>query len=176
MLMFYLSMLEIEESKSKFALLYEKYRKLMYYVANKILLDEQLSEDAVHNAFIKLVKYLDAIEDIECHKTRNFIVIIVRSAALDIYRKRKRQSTLQFEELEFAAETYSEIDAHTDFEYMKETIKALPPKLRDVVELKFFYHYSNAEIAKLLDINEETIRKRLERAREKLGDIWQEEN
>lgn len=175
MLVFYLSRLETEESKSKFTLLYEKYIKLMHFVAYKILLDEQLSEDAVHNAFIKLVNYLDTIEDIECHKTKNFIVIIVRSAALDLYRKRKRQSTVPFEEVEFTVQSDNEIDEYTDVGILKETIKVMPDTLRDVLELKYFYGNSNLEIAKTLSISEETVRKRLERAREKLSSLLEME-
>lgn len=47
MLIFFLSMLETDEGKNNFTRLYEKYRKLMFYVANQILRDGYLSEDAV---------------------------------------------------------------------------------------------------------------------------------
>jgi len=36
MLVIYLSMLNDQEDKNKFELLYEKYRKLMFYIANEI--------------------------------------------------------------------------------------------------------------------------------------------
>lgn len=51
MLVIYLSMLNGQEDKNKFELLYEKYRKLMFYIANNILNDEYLAEDAVHQTF-----------------------------------------------------------------------------------------------------------------------------
>lgn len=40
-------MLDTEEEQSKFTLLYEKYRYLMWYVAKDILKDKDLAEDAV---------------------------------------------------------------------------------------------------------------------------------
>ena len=53
----YLCLLDTEEEKSKFEELYNQYRKLMYLCAKEILRDEQLAEDAVHEAFLKPVSY-----------------------------------------------------------------------------------------------------------------------
>jgi hypothetical protein len=39
MLIYFLSMLETEEDKGKITLLYEKYRKPMFYISNRILKD-----------------------------------------------------------------------------------------------------------------------------------------
>ncbi len=56
MFFFYLSLLESDEDKSKFTKLYSKYAKLMKYVALQKLDDEHLAEDAVHNAFMNIIK------------------------------------------------------------------------------------------------------------------------
>ena len=42
-MLLFLSMLETAEEQSKFTLLYEKYRYLMWYVANDILKDRDLA-------------------------------------------------------------------------------------------------------------------------------------
>ena len=47
MMTLFLTLLDAKEEKSKFDKLYEKYRKLMHYVAKGILTDDQLAEDAV---------------------------------------------------------------------------------------------------------------------------------
>ncbi|EGT4060805.1 sigma-70 family RNA polymerase sigma factor, partial [Clostridioides difficile] len=57
-MLIYLSIIDSEEEKDKFEKIYEKYKKLMFYIANQILQDEQLSEDAVHNAFLKIIDNL----------------------------------------------------------------------------------------------------------------------
>ena len=36
-----------------------KYRRLMFYIANQILKDEYMGEDAVHSTFLKLIDNLD---------------------------------------------------------------------------------------------------------------------
>lgn len=50
--MIYLMMIDAEEDKQKFAILYETYRHLMMKVALNVLKDTFLAEDAVHEAFI----------------------------------------------------------------------------------------------------------------------------
>ena len=46
--MIYLMMIDAEEDKQKFAILYETYRHLMMKVALNVLKDTFLAEDAVH--------------------------------------------------------------------------------------------------------------------------------
>ncbi len=89
MLVLYLSLLDGED-EGKFERLYYKYRRLMFTCAKEILKDDMLAEDAVHEAFLRLTKYMKKIDEIECNKTFRFVVIVVESAAKDIYRKEKR--------------------------------------------------------------------------------------
>lgn len=62
----YLQMIEGEEEKLRFAVLYETYRGLMFYTANSILHNSQDAEDAVHQAFISLAENFSKIKTIEC--------------------------------------------------------------------------------------------------------------
>lgn len=74
MMLFFLEMINTEDDKSKFILIYEKYCKLMFYIANQILNDSWLAEDAVHDAFVNVIKNLHKIEDVNCNKTKSFIL------------------------------------------------------------------------------------------------------
>ena len=87
MLPIYLSMLDGDDEKSKFESLYLTYRKLMFHVANGILNDEGLAEDAVHQAFLKILENFDKVGEISCHKTRSYVVIcfITRIHAIQKY-------------------------------------------------------------------------------------------
>ena len=77
MLMMHLSLIETQEDKSKFEELYYHYRKNMYLCAKRILKNEILAEDAVHDAFIRIIKYLKEIEDVRSDQTKNLIIVIV---------------------------------------------------------------------------------------------------
>ena len=57
MLALYLQMLDTPEEKIRFEQIYEKYRGLMYHVADNILHNRQDAEDAVHNAFLQIIKH-----------------------------------------------------------------------------------------------------------------------
>lgn len=77
-LLFYLSLLDTEEEKSKLEKLYYQYKALMKYIALDILKDYSMADDAVHEAFIKLIRHLDGIDEIDSRKTKAFIVIVIR--------------------------------------------------------------------------------------------------
>ena len=83
MLPIYLAMLDGEEEKNKFESLYFTYRKLMFHIAKSILNDEGLAEDAVHQAFLKILENFNKVGEISCHKTRSYVVIIVRNVAIN---------------------------------------------------------------------------------------------
>ena len=100
MLMLYMSMIDSSEEKRKFERLYLAHKQTMYYVALGILKDVQEAEDAVHQAFLRVMDRLDKIDEQDCHKTRAYLVVITESTAIDIYRKRKRARTVSFDELE----------------------------------------------------------------------------
>ena len=69
----------------------------MYYTANNILKDSHLAEDAVHNAFLRIINNLEKIEDINSHKTKGLIVIIVKNVSIDIYiEKIKKKGIIRF--------------------------------------------------------------------------------
>ena len=166
MLIFYTTLIDSDESKDKFESLYLKYRKHMKHIALKILGDEQLADDAVHNAFIKIISNLHKFNEIDCQETRNLIVIIIRSVSIDMYRKRNRE----FENTDILDK---ELSVETDFSIIEvdnilKEIDVLPDIYKDILLLKVEYGYKDREIAKLLGIKVDTVSKRLERARKQL--------
>ena len=48
----------------KMTIIYEKYKKVMFAVAMKILQNPHDAEDAVHNAIPPIMRNLDAIKDV----------------------------------------------------------------------------------------------------------------
>lgn len=166
MIALYLSLIDSDESKDKFEELYLKYRKQMKKIAFKILGDDGLAEDAVHNAFLKIISNFDKFKEIDCQETKNLIVIIIRSVSIDMYRKRNRE----FEKTDILDK---EISTETDFsavqvETVLKAIEALPEIYSDILLLKIEYDYKDKEIAEILGTNVNTVSKRLERARKQL--------
>lgn len=166
MLFIYLSLIDSEESKDKFESLYLRHRKLMKHIALDILGDEYAAEDAVHNAFLKIIANLDKFSEEDCQENKNLIVIIIRNTAIDMYRKRSR-------EFDRADVLEAEIPVKEDFsvpeaEDILNAVKKLPEIYRDVLLLKTEYRYTDKEIGKILGLKTDTVSKRLERARASL--------
>ncbi len=174
MLPIYLAMLDGDDEKSKFESFYLTYRKLMFHVANGILNDESLAEDAVHQAFLKILENFDKVGEISCHKTRSYVVIIVRNATINLYNQRKRRTTIPLEDVEYCITT-EPISVAEDLDHLARAVLKLPVIYKDVLTLKYVQEFSNEEIAKMLDISEATVRKRLERAKRRLEEILERE-
>lgn len=165
--MIYLMLIDAEDEKRKFVILYEKYRYLMFKVAHDILKDNYLAEDAVHEAFIKVAKNMEKIEDVNSNSTKRYLITITKNATIDIYRKRSTQMSREIfvDELEEneIPHTYMETDVDSQ---VLDILRSLPIKYRDVFLLKYSSKMENREIAEILRISEGNVRQRLLRGKE----------
>ena len=173
-MLIYLSIIETKENKSKFEQIYNKYKQIMFFVANRVLRDEYLSEDAVHQAFLRIIDNLDKIDKIDCHKTKGFIVTIVENIAIDFYRKRKRENNISFDEVEFYIRDIKN-ESNLIINDVEEAILKLPISYSSVFRLKYSQGYSNKEISEILKISEENVRQRISRGKKKLAEILAKE-
>lgn len=165
MLSFYLTVLDTEEDRSKFTQLYHRYAKLMKYVAMQKLGDEQLAEDAVHNAFLNIIRSFCTIGEVECHKTKRLLVIVTENAAVDILRRINRHPHESYEEMSSILSVEPDLLEGLAVEELTQRIATLPPIYRDVLELKVYHGLTDKQIAAALEIENATVRKRLQRAR-----------
>lgn len=165
MFIIYLAMLGSIEDEKKFEQLYVKYRDLMVYIANQILNDKHLSEDAVHHAFLKIINHMDGIEEIDSHKTKNFLVIVVRNLAKTMYMKRKRETgIMDYEEIRGMQisdqmDLEAEVEDTLAVEELRKQIEALPSIYRDAMILKYYQGFDDREVADILDISYSAARK-----------------
>lgn len=176
----YLMIIDSDKDKDKFEQIYINYKGSMFKIANAILNDVGLAEDAVHQSFIKIMNNLHKIDDIFCNKTRAFIVIIVRNTATDMYRKRKKHNIIYLENMEKEPidENISPLGfviAEESFELMKNNISKIPQIYSDVIVLRYINGFTNSEIAKILNISNGNVRVRLHRAKKMLLEIIKKE-
>lgn len=161
----YLTLIDSESDKQRFVLLYEKYQKLMFYVAKKILDDDYMAEDAVQEAFLRIAKNFSKINQIDCPQTRKFVVIITRNTSINLTKQRFDFDDLnQFDDVELSKEDDS-LFSYIEHSVIKQCILNLPEQYRDVLYLYHLYGFSFKEISSLLGITTETAKKRAQRAR-----------
>lgn len=161
-----------DEKSVKLELLYTFHKSAMLYTAERILRDYQLAEDAVQKAFIKVLDNLHKIEEPDCNKTRAFLVIITRNVAITMYNRQKKQAVPieEIEQIDSADEytPFDEIASKESVAAIADYIGQLDKKYSDVLTLKFFYQYSDSEIAGLVQTSPENVRVRLHRGKRKL--------
>lgn len=174
MLLFYLSQILDEPSKCKFEQLYLNYRHTMLWVAMGILHDQALAEDAVHDAFMRILNHLENISLENCNKTKAYFVLIVRNRAIDLLRKRKQLAESDLNEYE---EYLTDDKPNPEQIWLEkedsQSILAALGKVKqiyvDVLSLHISFELSSQEIADLLNISPETVRIRLFRGRKLLA-------
>ena len=176
MLQFYLTLVDGAEEKSKFEQIYIQYRSLMLSRAYEILHDTGLAEDAVHNAFIRILQNVSKLDEVESPRTKSFVVIVTENVAKTMYAKNMRQKTVSLDEAYQSPISVAEAaEGRINAEYVAQKIAELPEQYSRVMMLKYLNQLTNREIASALRISEAAVRKRLERARRELSRLLEEE-
>jgi RNA polymerase sigma-70 factor (ECF subfamily) len=152
--------------------LYKQYSSTMLYIADNILHDIHLAEDAVSEAFIKIINNLDKININDCYRTRGFVVIIVRNTALDILRKHRRRKETMVDyyddSIPYEEPDFENITVEEAYQKVIRCIGRLNKNYSDILYLKMEFDYSYNEIGYLLGITQGNVKTRLSRARKAL--------
>ena len=165
----YLAMIETEEERSKFEKIYIQYRRLMYSVAFRVLNNSEDAEDAVHTAFIRIAKNIEIIND-DVGSLTGLMITMARNTAIDIYRKRSKQATVEL------TDDSEEPNTETNLDEAAGCLEKLPERQKTILLLKYHYGYNNDEIAKLLDITPANVAKIVYRAKVKLREYYEKED
>ena len=159
-MLIFLSMLESEEDHQEFLKLYELYSNMMILVARKFFdQDHSSAEDAVQNAWVKVVENFSKILEIPCKKRGAYLVIIVRNESISLLRK--RQNEIPFHEEMAGSENGMESDKRT----ILEIIRQMPPTYRAVLEMRFVEERNTHEISSSLHLTESAVNTRIHRGR-----------
>lgn len=171
----YLALIETAEEQHKFEAIYTSYKQIMFYTANGILNDVQDAEDTVHEAFLKIIDILNQIEVVDCPQTKSLIVTITENKAIDLYRRKQNKRFLTLEESYVVFFEQDSIDKISEREIIAAAIAKLPVRYRTVLILKYSKGYSMDEIAEILSMTKENVKKTIQRARGKLESILSEQ-
>ena len=160
---------DMPEEKISVEELYEKYNRLMYAAAFRILNHHEDTEDAVIHAWEKILRHLDKITEIDCQETKSFIVIITERAAIDHYRKNKKknQREVVYDEFE-QSPFFITKDRELENVELNHLFHGLTKEYSEVLILYYVNGFSGKEIADLLGLKEAAVMQRLHRGREKL--------
>lgn len=156
--------------------LYLQYRSPMYRVALSVLRDSSLAEDAVQQAFLKIFQNFEKLDLSDCNKTRSFIVILVRNTAIDLYRRRRREGVISFEDLERPLPDRQDLPedraiARMEGEELCRCLGEMEERYANLLMLRFYHGYQNKEIAELLGMSQAQVALGIYRGKQKLAQM-----
>ena len=173
MLPMLLATIENDVDRALFAEIYEQYHERMEQAALRILKDPHDAEDAVQNAFLKIIRNFDKFLGIPRKKRLFWCVCIVKNEAITLLRKRK--TTVLIENLEDTCDSINGADEALLYEDIVRMFAELPELYRAVLEMRFLLDYSGKEIAKRLNISENVVNVRISRGRAMLRKTMEKE-
>lgn len=158
------------EEKIRFEQIYLNYRGLMYRVAEGVLHNCQDAEDAVYNAFLRIIKQFNKLQSAPFEDLAPQIVVIARNEAISLLRKGRGEVPL--EDWDSVAESS---EAVTDYHMLVDNFTRLSQTYRAVLEMKLLMGYSDGEIAAKLGLTKTAVSTRVNRGRRLLRDIVERE-
>ena len=167
-MLLYLQMIESPRERSKFEIVYRRYRSKMYRVAYAILGNQQDAEDAVHQAFVSIIENIEKISEPVCPKTASYVVTIVENTAINVYRRKKRHPAVALERAPGLS-----VDC-THYSELAQCMASLPTRQRQVLLLRHHHGYTVKEVAKMLGMTTHNVYKTEQRAKAKLEQLCKE--
>lgn len=136
----------------------------MYLIAKSKLKNEDDIADAIQETIISCYKNLRKLRNANLFKT--WLIRILINECNKIYKKRKKYN-ISYEEIE--TEKYLKVEdksfENIGFDIL---IRNLKDEEKMILTLYYYSDYSTKEISKILKMNENTIRSKIVRAKEKL--------
>ncbi|MBR7164983.1 MAG: sigma-70 family RNA polymerase sigma factor [Clostridia bacterium] len=174
MLSLLFSFAESDAQREILTTLYEENKRLMKHVAWQILQQEEMAEDAVHDAFLNTLPILEGVRDPQSPRAKALLIVSVKNVARSMQRKSIHgEAAMERLTLNVRQESASAEKALLDRLSVEEILfclRRLEEKHREVLLLKVRQDASDSELAAALGISPTAWRKRLQRARQALID------
>ncbi|TAH60629.1 RNA polymerase sigma factor [Lascolabacillus massiliensis] len=155
-----------------FSIIYNKYVEELYAYGISLGFQKENCKDAIQDVFIKI--FLDRNNISKIENKSGYIFRSYKNRLIDLKKKNNNKDNIDSVEDKFTIEVTildnlieTEI-ANIVKEKIKKLLESITPNQREVVYLKYVVGLQHSEIAEILGIHEESARKLLYRAMEKL--------
>jgi RNA polymerase sigma-70 factor, ECF subfamily len=160
--------------------LYDRYGRVPYGLALRILRDEALAEDAVQEAFLAVWRSAARFVP-ERGKASTWILTLAHRRSVDLVRRSERRRAEPLEEAEELVSGSTEEVAwlHLERDRIQAALRQLPDQQREALELAYYGGFTQSELAERLGQPLGTIKSRmfagLARMRDLLAEAGPEE-
>ena len=155
--------------------LYDRFGRVAYGLARRILRDDALAEDAVQEAFLAAWRSAGRFVP-ERAKASTWLLTLVHRRAVDLVRReeRRRAETLADERELTGAATDEAVWLRFERERVQGALKQLPDQQREALELAYYGGFTQSELADRLGQPVGTIKSRMFTGLSRLRDLLAE--
>lgn len=132
--------------QSAMAELFDRYARMVYSVAFRVVKDATQAEDIVQDVFFQLWQNPSAFATGR-GSLGAWLAVVVRNRSIDALRRRRPSDPVDEVVLPATTNVASEVERHTMVERVRVVLSGLPAEQRQSVELAFFEGLTHAEIA-----------------------------
>jgi RNA polymerase sigma factor (sigma-70 family) len=162
------------EDEEALAQLYDRYSRVAYGLALRVVRDPALAEDAVQEAFLTLWRTAAGFRS-DRAKPSTWILTLVHRRAVDVVRREERRRAAPLETAEepdaSGLATDEEIELTDRRRLVQQALQQLPDEQREALELAYYGGLTQSELAERLAVPLGTIKSRMFTGLRRLRDI-----
>lgn len=155
----------LKKDKDALEQLYDKYEKLLFSFALKMVHSSESAEEIVQEVMMKLWRGQGGTYSEEKGKFSSWILTITRNASIDYLRKQKRRTEEEVHqevEIHDPQPSVSElVEWKQESEKIRQAMAALKEEQQHVIDLFYFKGYSQKMIAEKINIPLGTVKGRI---------------
>jgi RNA polymerase sigma factor (sigma-70 family) len=156
--------------------LYDRFGRVAYGLALRILRDPVLAQDAVQDAMLSAWRTAASFDPVR-GKASTWLLTLVHRRAVDVVRREDRRRARPLDDAPIAAGDAT--DETAELREQRRTVQAalaqLPPEQRTALELAYYGGLSQTELAERLGVPLGTVKSRMYAALSKLRDLLGED-
>ena len=153
----------LERSERAFSVIYDAYSPVLYGIVLKIVRSEEVAEDVLQEAFVKVWQGVDKF-DRSKGSLFTWLLNITRNHAIDYVRSKYARHQVSEAGNSVSIGEEESFELPVDTIGMHEQIESLAPEYRVLIDLLYFKGYTQKEISDELHIPLGTIKTRVRAA------------
>ncbi|SDF15136.1 RNA polymerase sigma factor [Terriglobus roseus] len=142
------------------AQLFDRYSKLVYSVALRVLRDPSAAEDVLHETFLNLWSQSESYNDATT-SLGGWLAVSARNRSLDTLRRKKTDAKVEEFQLPAAVRLAEEADRTATLERTRAALLRLPAEQRKALDMAYFDGLTHTEIAELTSEPAATVKTRI---------------
>jgi RNA polymerase sigma-70 factor (ECF subfamily) len=148
--------------------LYDRYSRMLYSLAYRMVADPQIAEDLIQDSFLSIWRRATSFTP-TAGTARNWLISILHHRAIDYLRRVRRRSVIQeapleeadFDETTAFPDVWHEAWCNVKSSQIHAALMKIPTGQRLVIELAYFQGWTHTEIAEGTQIPLGTVKARM---------------